>query len=146
MGTIRKINENPDDSRNLDIFLYLKKHYLDNKKQLVEILLQKKEHTVIVEQNEELRCTLLQTVNNPYGKEHHILLELNDNRYGCNIEHRYSPYQEAWMLNPTSRRVNNMKHGFSLNDYQKSPSTIKEPNRDIEEKLRQNLSLVHGMK
>jgi hypothetical protein len=39
-----------------------------------------------------------------------------------------------------------MKYGFSLNQDPKMPLTEKEPNRDREEKLRENLSLVHETK
>lgn len=57
------------------------------------------------------QCHGSDVVQTAYGHQYHILLEKDGKRDGCNIEHRFRPYEENRQLNGYSWLVNVQKQG-----------------------------------
>lgn len=133
MGSLHKLYPDAKDSHDGDIFLSFKKIFdqrekekdetrssygqatLAGKKELLDCLLTHGEYTLYTSDNQKILCKVLKSpdnayVNSPYGKQYHLLLEQEGKWYGCNIEHRYAPYQDAIILNASSWVANNKKY------------------------------------
>lgn len=114
MGVVRSMY--PEDSDKRDLFFAFKKAYEEKQELLIQALTQWDKRYIIQTTQWDILCTLQQchgsdVVHHPYGHQYHILLEKDGERDGCNIEHRFHPYQESWGLNASSWLVNIKKHG-----------------------------------
>lgn len=117
MGEIHKLYPTASDSLDRDIFLSFKKYYQENKEEILQALIQDRQTTIVIDTGQEIICTLQKFyakdfVTNPYGREYHILLDSNNKRFGCHIEHRLRPVTgelRAQWLYPSSWIINNRK-------------------------------------
>jgi|GEM_PF-3048497 len=93
MGDLHKLYPTTKDLLDGDIFLSFKKQYQECQEEIFQTLIQNKQLTIITHTGQEIVCSLQQFygknhITNPYGHEYHILLESENKRFGCHIEHR----------------------------------------------------------
>lgn len=96
MGEIHKLYPDAKDSLDEGIFFEFKKYYQEHKEQIFQTLIHDRQTAIITDTGREIICTLQKFyakdfVTNPYGREYHILLDSNNKRFSCHIEHRLRP-------------------------------------------------------
>jgi len=96
MGEIIKLRPTIEDSLDRDIFLNFEKYYKEHTQEVFQTLINNKQTTIVTDTGKEIVCTLQKFhqrdfITNPYGREYHILLDSDDKRFGCHIEHRLRP-------------------------------------------------------
>jgi hypothetical protein len=93
MGDIRPLYPNLQDSLDKGIFFEFEKYYQEHQQEIFQTLINNKQTTIVTDTGKEIVCTLQKFhekdfVTNPYGREYHILLEGDNKRFGCHVEHR----------------------------------------------------------
>jgi hypothetical protein len=102
MGEIHKLYPNPKDSLDEGIFFEFKKHYQEHKEEIFQTLIHNKQTTIITDTGQKIICSLQMFGTKPfaaplYARTYHILLESDNNRFGCHIEHKLRPVTgEKW--------------------------------------------------
>lgn len=117
MGEIHKLYPTTQDSLNRDIFLKFEKYYKEHTKDILQTLIKNGQTTIVTDTGKEIVCILQEFhgkdfITNPYGREYHILLDSDDQRFGCHIEHRLRPVTgELWAqwVYPSSWMITNRK-------------------------------------